>query len=324
MERMYRHYRVNRMASKARRIVRELFDAAVGRAAVPADRMARAGGPPRQRRHGAGRRRLHRRHDRPLRPRRALPPVRPLRDDVMNLFAHFRDVIIAEIEALMQRGRAAGGARAGPRRGRAAARSGAWRSLDQCRDGAGEGGGHDAARRWRKCCASASRCSATWSRPRWPGRASSICASPMRSGMRGSPRCCAPAPPMAIRTMGGGRTVNVEYRLGQSDRADACRPRARRGGRRRARRAARQGRVRGVPRILHQRRRRAGRCARALAPLRYREALGEGGGEMPEGLYPGDYLKETAAALVARDGDRWLAAEERSGCRRCAISPLPR
>ncbi|HUZ71711.1 MAG TPA: arginine--tRNA ligase [Stellaceae bacterium] len=44
--------------------------------------------------------------------------------------------------------------------------------------------------------------------------------------------------------------------------------------------------------------------------LRYREALGEGGGDTPEGLYPGDYLKETAAALVARDGDRWLGTEE--------------
>jgi len=32
-------------------------------------------------------------------------------------------------------------------------------------------------------------------------------------------------------------------------------------------------------------------CSRASAFLRYREALGEDIGEIPEGLYPGDYLK---------------------------------
>jgi len=44
--------------------------------------------------------------------------------------------------------------------------------------------------------------------------------------------------------------------------------------------------------------------------LRYREALGETIAAIPEGLYPGEYLKDTAAALVARDGRRWLVAEE--------------
>src|SRR5204862_7008014 len=33
--------------------------------------------------------------------------------------------------------------------------------------------------------------------------------------------------------------------------------------------------------------------------LRYREALGEAIGEIPEGLYPGDYLKPVGAALAA-------------------------
>ncbi len=46
------------------------------------------------------------------------------------------------------------------------------------------------------------------------------------------------------------------------------------------------------------------------AYLRYREALGEDIGEIPEGLYPGDYLKETGKALAERDGDKWMAAEE--------------
>ena len=46
------------------------------------------------------------------------------------------------------------------------------------------------------------------------------------------------------------------------------------------------------------------------AYLRYREALGEEIGEIPEGLYPGDYLKQVGKDLVAREGDRWLQAEE--------------
>ncbi len=37
--------------------------------------------------------------------------------------------------------------------------------------------------------------------------------------------------------------------------------------------------------------------------LRYREALGEPIGDMPEGLYPGDYLKPVGAALVAEHGE---------------------
>ncbi|MGB0626493.1 MAG: arginine--tRNA ligase [Alphaproteobacteria bacterium] len=41
------------------------------------------------------------------------------------------------------------------------------------------------------------------------------------------------------------------------------------------------------------------------AYLRYREALGEDIGEIPEGLYPGDYLIPVGAAIAARDGDKW-------------------
>src|SRR5438876_6320849 len=40
--------------------------------------------------------------------------------------------------------------------------------------------------------------------------------------------------------------------------------------------------------------------------LRYREALGEEIGSIPEGLYPGEYLVETGRALAERDGNRWL------------------
>jgi arginyl-tRNA synthetase len=46
--------------------------------------------------------------------------------------------------------------------------------------------------------------------------------------------------------------------------------------------------------------------------LRYREALGETIGEIPEGLYPGDYLKPVGEALAAEYGDRLLAQSESS------------
>ncbi|NKB49146.1 MAG: arginine--tRNA ligase [Alphaproteobacteria bacterium] len=38
---------------------------------------------------------------------------------------------------------------------------------------------------------------------------------------------------------------------------------------------------------------------------RYSEALGAVSGDMPEGLYPGDYLVPVGKALAARDGARW-------------------
>jgi arginyl-tRNA synthetase len=44
--------------------------------------------------------------------------------------------------------------------------------------------------------------------------------------------------------------------------------------------------------------------------LRYREALGEEIGAVPEGLYPGDYLIETGRALAERDGEKWLGRSE--------------
>ncbi len=44
--------------------------------------------------------------------------------------------------------------------------------------------------------------------------------------------------------------------------------------------------------------------------MRYREALGESIGEIPEGLYPGDYLKPVGAALAAKYGDSLLGTPE--------------
>ena len=44
--------------------------------------------------------------------------------------------------------------------------------------------------------------------------------------------------------------------------------------------------------------------------LRYREALGESIGGIPEGLYPGDYLKPVGEALAAEYGDKLLTMPE--------------
>ncbi|NQV45440.1 MAG: arginine--tRNA ligase [Rhodospirillales bacterium] len=44
--------------------------------------------------------------------------------------------------------------------------------------------------------------------------------------------------------------------------------------------------------------------------LRYREARGEDIGEIPEGLYPGDYLIPTAEAIANVDGDKWRDLDE--------------
>jgi len=46
------------------------------------------------------------------------------------------------------------------------------------------------------------------------------------------------------------------------------------------------------------------------AHLRYREALGEDVGEIPEGLYPGDYLVPVGQALASAFGDRFASAPE--------------
>jgi arginyl-tRNA synthetase len=40
--------------------------------------------------------------------------------------------------------------------------------------------------------------------------------------------------------------------------------------------------------------------------LRYKEALGDAIGDIPEGLYPGEYLKDVGAAIAKRDGARWI------------------
>jgi len=44
--------------------------------------------------------------------------------------------------------------------------------------------------------------------------------------------------------------------------------------------------------------------------LRYREALGEEIGEIPEGMYPGEYLKPIGTLLASEFGDRYVTAPE--------------
>jgi len=46
------------------------------------------------------------------------------------------------------------------------------------------------------------------------------------------------------------------------------------------------------------------------AHIRYLEALGEAVGDIPEGLYPGDYLVPVGQALAAEFGDRYRDAPE--------------
>ena len=51
------------------------------------------------------------------------------------------------------------------------------------------------------------------------------------------------------------------------------------------------------------------------AHLRYREALGEDIGEIPEGFYPGEYLLPVGKALAAEFGDK--RSEERRVGKEC-------
>ena len=44
--------------------------------------------------------------------------------------------------------------------------------------------------------------------------------------------------------------------------------------------------------------------------LRYREALGEDIGKIPEGLYPGEYLIPVGKELAEKDGEKWLNKPE--------------
>ena len=111
--------------------------------------------------------------------------------------------------------------------------------------------------------------------------------------------------------IGNGRQGQCRIRLGQSDRTDACRPLPRRGVRRCAVRACLQFAGYAVTREYYIND--AGAQVDVLARsafLRYREALGENIGDIPEGLYPGDYLVPVGQALAAEHGDKLKAMPE--------------
>ncbi len=58
--------------------------------------------------------------------------------------------------------------------------------------------------------------------------------------------------------------------------------------------------------------------------LRYREALGQDIGAIPEGLYPGDYLVPVGEALAKEYGEKLLdMTRSRRGCRSCATRRSP-
>ncbi len=46
------------------------------------------------------------------------------------------------------------------------------------------------------------------------------------------------------------------------------------------------------------------------AYLRYREAMGENIGEIPEGYYPGLYLKPVGQYIAQKDGDKWMTVKQ--------------
>ena len=102
--RMYSHYKVKRMARKARRVVRELFDGLHERPdCLPPDWQARAGAGG-DARCARGDRRLHRRHDRSVCARRARPSVQPGEPRAMNPFEELQGAVLAAIAACQAAG----------------------------------------------------------------------------------------------------------------------------------------------------------------------------------------------------------------------------
>ena len=149
------------------------------------------------------------------------------------------------------------------RGGRAAARCLPWRHGDQRRDGAGQGCTRKTARSRR-----ADRGETTGRRL---DRQSRYCRPRLhQSDLEGTrlggraAHCFARGRSVWPQRGRRGREGQCRIRLGQSDRADACRPLPGRGVRRCAGESIGVRRLRRHPRILHQRCRRAGRRARAL------------------------------------------------------------
>ena len=329
------------MASKARRVVRELFQLFLAEPeCLPCEWAVLAR---RERsRTGAARRRLSRRHDRPVCPRRASPVVRHLRTGIKPRHdQHFRRFSPARDRGARRIGgsrRLAFRARFRPGRGRAAARPGAWRSRDQRGDGAGrpreaEPDGARRAYRHRIVRAHAGERRLHRQRLYRDGATARFYQRPARRGRvaRAAARDPARRNRLWRHRSRPRRAGQCRVRIGQSDRPDACRSRPRRRRRRCARRAAGEGRVRGASRILHQRRRGAGRCAGALAiPALPRGARRDGrpdpGGVLSRRI-PGRDRTRTGRArrrqMARPSRGRVAGAGARlRGCRDAAADPL--
>src|SRR5665213_3044274 len=271
--------------------------------------MARADRQERSGQDRAHRRRLHRRHDRPLRARRASPPVRRIPHDVMNLFRDFHDRIAAEIEAL--------------------AAEGAWApgldtsriSVEPPRDPAHGDVSANAAMVLAKAAGMKPRDFAEKLRPRlarlehvvsaevagpgvinlkltddvWQARLGDI----LRAG-----------PAYGDSKLGQGRKVNVEYvSANPTGPLHVGHGRGAVIGDVLAALLEKSGFAVTREYYVNDSGAQIDALARS-AHLRYREALGETIGAIPEGLYPGDYLVAVGRGMAERDHRKWLDKQE--------------
>ena len=191
--------------------------------------------------------------------------AQPLRIAAVDVFAEVETRVAAALEALKTEGALARRRADRRHRGRDAARSDPRRSRLQRGDGAGQARAHEAARHRRRAAGEARGRSG--SRRGRRGRRARLPQSHDASPSSGT-ASCAPSSKQGAdygrSNIGNGKTHQRRVRLGQSDRADARRPLPRRRVRRRARQSAGLRRLRRHARVLHQRRRRPGRRARAL------------------------------------------------------------
>ena len=208
-----------------------------------------------------------------------------------NLFSDFRRLVVAALDDLARQGALPAGARFQPGRGRAAARSGAWRSRDQCRDGVGRTLKENPMALAERIAAALSGRELVTGDYRGSGFTVTA-ARPgfinVRLGPRGLARAAArdPARRHQLRRFGDrrSRTRQCRVRVHQPDRPDACGSRARRGGWRRAGVAAGQGRLQRRARVLHQRFRCPGRHPRPLDVSALPRGVGRGRRADPRGV----------------------------------------
>ena len=276
------------MTLKARRVVRELAEVLLAAPDCLPDGWRERAGPPDSPRHRRNRTGLHRRHDRPLRARRARPPVQAQPGPRMNPFRELLDLVDAADRGAAGRRRAAGRARPRPGRGRAAARSGARRGRDQRRPGAGQG--RAASRRWPWPASSPRRWRARGDIAQAGRAAPGFVNLTMAPGLLAAAGAGGPGrrPRLWPQRRSAAAAGQCRVLLGQPDRARCMSAMA----------AARCSATRWPTSWRH-----AGfavtreyyvndggaqieTLARSLH-LRYREALGETIGEIPAGLYPG-------------------------------------